>query len=209
MESRKYHDAGGAEALRNTKGDTVNRFQTLARRLRPAHHSWQAAVADLTLEQANYQERRGVLPITFSLMHLVTTEDLRTSERLLGKEPLWKRGNWAEKIGVNVSAVFRGTPIEVAESLRFKDIDAWRAFQTAVFTQTMDALSQIADDRYDEVVFAEIPDSFRGLWLHLLSGDGPVALGDYLETVVYHHSIRHLGELEHARALVGLHGVGG
>jgi hypothetical protein len=36
-----------------------------------------------------------------------------------------------------------------------------------------------------------------------------VTLGNYLEVVVYHHSLRHLGELEHARALVGLGGVGG
>jgi hypothetical protein len=110
---------------------------------------------------------------------------------------------------VNVPAVFRGTPIEVAETLRFKDIDAWRAFQSEVFAQTMDALARTEDDRYDEVVLAEIPDSLRGGWLHMLSGDGPVRMGDYLETVLYHHAIRHLGELEHARSLVGLHGVGG
>ena len=187
----------------------MNRFHTLARRLGPAHHSWQAAVADLTLDQANYQERPGVLPITFSLMHLVTTEDARVSERLAGQERLWERGNWADKVGVNVPAVFRGTPIEVAETLRFKDINAWRAFQSEIFAQTMDALARTEDDRYDEVVLAEIPDSLRGGWLHMLSGDGPVRMGDYLETVLYHHAIRHLGELEHARSLVGLHGVGG
>ena len=46
-------------------------------------------------------------------------------------------------------------------------------------------------------------------FLHLLCGYVPVSLVDYLEVVLYHHSLSHLGELEHARALVGLHGVGG
>jgi hypothetical protein len=49
----------------------------------------------------------------------------------------------------------------------------------------------------------------HGGFMHLLVGDGPVTLGDYMEVVVYHHALRHLGELEHARGLVGLHGVGG
>ena len=54
----------------------MNRFHVLARRMRPVHQSWQEAAADLTLEQANHHERAGVLPITFSLMHLVHDEFL-------------------------------------------------------------------------------------------------------------------------------------
>jgi hypothetical protein len=162
------------------------------------------------LEQVNHHERAGVLPIAFSLMHLVRTEDTRVSERLLGREPLWESGGWSDRVQVNVPSVFRGTPIEVAETLRFRDIDAWRSFQTEVFAQTMDALTDETDDaRFDQVLFDRVPDSMRGGWLDYLVAGGAVTLGDLLETVIYHHSIRHLGELEHARALVGLNGVGG
>jgi len=187
----------------------MNRFHDLARRMNPPHASWQAAAADLTLEQVNYQERAGVLPIAFSLMHLVMTEDERLVDRLGDGQSLWTKGNYADKVGVTVPTVFRGTPIEVAERLRFSDLDAWRAYQTGVFAQTDQILATTPDARYDEVVFDAVPESQHGGYLHLLCGSGPVTMRDFLEVVLYHHSLRHLGELEHARALVGLHGVGG
>jgi hypothetical protein len=187
----------------------MNRFQELARRMRPVHQAWQAAVGDLRLEHVNHHERAGVLPIAFSLMHLVNTEDFRMCERLTGQEPLWQAGGWAEQVGNTVPAVFRGTPMEVAETLRFRDVDAWRAYQTGVFAQTNSLLEGADDDRWDEVYLDAVPTSMHGGFLHALVGSDPVLLGDYLEVVIYHHAIRHLGELEHARALVGLGGVGG
>lgn len=36
---------------------------------------------------------------------------------------------------------------------------------------------------------------------------GPLRRGDLAEAWIYQHGIRHLGELEHARALVGLGGI--
>ncbi|MDQ2682184.1 MAG: DinB family protein [Chloroflexota bacterium] len=191
------------------KGMGMNRFENLAGRMRAAHGSWQMAVEDLTLEHVNHHERPGVLPIAFSLMHLVNTEDVRSSERLDGGEPIWVSGGWEDKVGVNVPAVFRGTPMEVAESLRFRDVDAWREYQTAVFAKTIDLLTRTEDGRWDEIYADAVPGAMSRGFLALLCGDGPVTLGNYLEVVLYHHSLRHLGELEHARALVGLGGVGG
>ena len=187
----------------------MNRFQELARRMRPVHQTWQAAVADLTLAQVNHHERAGILPIAFSLMHLVNTEDFRTCERLTGQSPLWQSGNWADRVGNTVPAVFRGTPMEVAESLRFADLDAWREYQSAVFAQTISLLEGADPARWDEVCLDSVPETMHGGFLHALVGSSGVTLGDYLEVVVYHHALRHLGELEHARALVGLRGVGG
>jgi hypothetical protein len=187
----------------------MNRFQELARRMRPVHQAWHDAAADLTLAQVNHHERAGVLPISFSLMHLVNTEDFRACERLTGQAPLWQSGGWAERVGVTVPAVFRGTPMEVAESLRFSDIGAWREYQTGVFAQTISLLESADAARWDEVYLDAVPESMLGGFLHSLVGASPVRLGDYLEVVIYHHALRHLGELEHARALVGLRGVGG
>ena len=187
----------------------MNPWSDLNRRMRPVHAQWQAAVADLTLEQVNHHERAGVLPIAFSLQHLVTTEDRNVSERFYDEPMLWESGKWAEKVGASVPSVRRGTPIEVAEALRFADIDAWREYQTAVFERTTGAFAAAEPGRWTEVAMDAVPPSMQGGFLHLLVGDGPVYLGDYVEVVVYHHAIRHLGELEHARALVGLTGVGG
>jgi hypothetical protein len=187
----------------------MNRFLNLADRMRAAHGSWQMAVEDLTLDHVNHHERHGVLPISFSLMHLVNSEDYRMSERLSGNAPVWDTGGWAERVGVTVPAVFRGTPVEVAETLRFANLDAWRSYQTTVFAQTQSLLRSTEDARWDEVYLDQVPNLMSRGFLALLCGSGPVTLGNYLEVVVYHHSLRHLGELEHARALVGLGGVGG
>ncbi|HRA49259.1 MAG TPA: DinB family protein [Thermomicrobiales bacterium] len=187
----------------------MNNFATLARRMHAAQASWQAAVSDLTLEQVNHFERPGVLPIAFSLMHLVTTEDIRLSAVLIGGESHWASGGWEQRTGVNVPSVMRGTPMAVAESLRIGDLDAWRQYQTEVFARTNEVLLTTDQSRWNETYLETIPDAMRGGFLHLLCGEGQVSLGDYLEVVLYHHSLRHLGELEHARALVGLHGVGG
>jgi hypothetical protein len=187
----------------------MNRFETLGRRMRAAHASWQLAVADLTLDQVNHHEREGVLPIAFSLVHLVTTEDIRLSATLGLPNSIWKAEGIQHKIGANVLSVARGTPIDVAETLTLTDLDAWRDYQSRVFAQTDEQLAALDDSRWDEVVFEAVPESMHGGFLHLLVGNGPVTLGDYFEVVLYHHALRHLGELEHARALVGLTGVGG
>jgi hypothetical protein len=47
----------------------------------------------------------------------------------------------------------------------------------------------------------------RGGFISMLAGDGPVALSDLLDVVLYQHGMRHLGEMEHARALIGLGGL--
>ena len=99
--------------------------------------------------------------------------------------------------------------MEVSESLRFADVDAWRDYQSGVFEQTISLLESADSSRWDEIQLDSVPESMRGGFLHALVSSGPVLLGDYLEVVVYHHALRHLGELEHARALVGLSGVGG
>ena len=187
----------------------MNRFEALGRRMRAAHASWQLAVSDLTLDQVNHHERDGVLPIAFSLVHLVTTEDIRLSATLDLPDSIWKADGIQQRIGANVPSVARGTPIDVAETLALSNLDAWRDYQTRVFAQTDAQLSLLDDSRWDEVVLESVPEAMHGGFLHLLVGDGPVSMGDYFEVVLYHHSLRHLGELEHARSLVGLTGVGG
>lgn len=187
----------------------MNQFHQMAKKMVAAHNSWEKAVSDLTLEHVNHHERSGVLPISFTLMHLVNTEDFRMCERITGQDPLWVTGGWAERVGVNVPAVFRGTPLEIAETLRFANIDAWRLYQSATFAQTQQLLTDANAERWEETFLDAVPPAMYGGYLHLLVGEGPVSLGNYLEVVLYHHSLRHLGELEHARSLVGLTGVGG
>jgi hypothetical protein len=68
-------------------------------------------------------------------------------------------------------------------------------------------METLPDERWDDVLFERMPDQLKGGFLELVVGDKPVTLGDLLDVFVSQHGIRHLGEIEHARALVGLQGV--
>jgi hypothetical protein len=185
----------------------AGRWPDLLRRVRATHHFWNLALADMTVEQVNHQERAGVLPITFSLFHFVTGEDRGVSERLLKQPMLWS-AEWAQRTGITLDPIKRGDPIAVAETVRMTDLGAWREYQIAVFTRTEQTLAETPESRWSEVLFEEIPPALKGGFISHLAGDGPVLLGDLMDTFLYQHGIRHLGEIEHARSLVGLQGVG-
>ena len=182
---------------------------SLARRIRAMHSLWLIGVRDLTLEQVNHFERKGVLPIAFSLLHFVRSEDNATSRYILKRPTLWDEEGWAARIGPTVEDVGRGTPMEVAEGLRFGDIDAWREYQAAVFTRTEAALKELPGSRHDELPFGpKLPDTMDGAFISYVIAPGqPPTLLDAIECFIYQHGIRHLGELEHARGLVGLGGT--
>lgn len=171
------------------------------------HRLWERGVADLRPEQANHVERGGVLPIAFTLVHCIQGED-ENGDGLLGAGPALWSGH-AERIGWTDALPKRGTPMAEAERIRVGDMDAWRAYQAAVFARTEAALARTPLDRLAESLFnGPPPASMRGGFLILLTGEqGPVRVVDALEGWVYQHGLRHLGELEHARALVGLGGL--
>lgn len=177
---------------------------SLAERVSAMHGLWDFLTADLTAEHANHLERSGVLPIAFTLAHAVPNED-RSVAALLGGEALWDAH--AERVGLTGKLPRRGTPIEEAERTRIRDIDAWRDYQRAVFERTERAIADASLDRLAER--HEItPQALKGGFLELLVGTPDrVRVMDALEAWVYQHGIRHVGELEHARALVGLRGV--
>jgi hypothetical protein len=184
-------------------------LRSLARRMRAMHAIWNDAVADLTLEQVNHHERAGVLPIAFTLYHTVCGEDGAIGRFVLGEGRLWDRDGWAARVGIESAHMPRGTPIDEAERVRFHDLDAWREYQRLTFARSEQALAALDPARLGEVLFdGTVPDSVRGGFLDaMVGGEPPIVLADALESFVYQHGIRHLGELEHARALVGLRGL--
>ncbi len=183
---------------------------SLQRRIAAMHVLWQRLVSDMSLEQVNHHERSGVLPIAFSLLHYVKGEDRATSQLLLSEPLLWDQEEWAERVGINIhDADSRGTPVEIAEQLRFSDLNAWREYQTTVFQRTDRAISELPEERLNEPLYGgQIPEPFAGAFITLvIEPGGPIRLVDALECFIYQHGIRHLGEIEHARALVGLGGM--
>ena len=181
---------------------------SIASRVAAVHALWQQGVADLTVDQVNHFERAGVLPIAFTLMHFVVGED-RNVARYLGADTLlWDRQGWAKRVGLAGEPPMRGTPMADAERIRLGDIDAWRAYQTAVFERTERALATLPLDRFAQKAMERPPaDKLKGAFIALLVPEGDFNVSDVCEAYLFQHAVRHLGELEHARALVGLGGL--
>ena len=166
-----------------------------------------AAVKDLTTAQVNHRERPGVLPIAFSLTHIVGGQD-RTVARFVDKGPmLWESGKFGERVGYTGELPSRGTPMAVAEAIQLSDVDAWREYQTGVFARVDSAIANTPLERFDEIAMAERPTEPAGAFLFLMVPSGPIRLIELVEAHLFQHAARHLGEIEHARALVGLGGM--
>jgi hypothetical protein len=169
---------------------------------------WDRAVGDLSLEQMNHHERAGVLPLAFSFSHYIRAQDQAISMPFLREGPLWVSGGWGAKVGVSVDALGREETIAEMEHLTFGDLDAWKAYQGAVLARTASVLETIDAAMLGEVLMAQLPPNMQNIFCAIVIGPGaPLRKLEVLECFVYQHGLRHMGEVEHGRALVGLQGM--
>ena len=181
---------------------------SLRNRIRAMNTLWERAVVDMALEQVNHQERSGVLPIAFSLSHFMRAQDQSISGPFLRERPVWETGGWAAKVGVTVDRLGREESVEEMERIRFADFDAWRSYQSAVIARTNRVLDAITEDVLAEVLIPQLPQNMQQIFCAIVIGpDAPLRKLEVLECFVYQHGLRHMGEIEHGRALVGLKGM--
>jgi hypothetical protein len=181
---------------------------SLKRRIAAMNMLWQRAAGDMTLEQVNHREREGVLPIAFSFSHFMKSQDFSISAWFLGERPLWVQGGWSDKVGVNIDALGREETVEEMQHIRFADFDAWKAYQAAVVHRTDRVLETLDEPLLAEVVMPVLPPNMQNIFCGLvIPPGGPLRKLEVLECFVYQHGLRHMGEIEHGRALVGLRGM--
>jgi len=180
---------------------------SLQNRIRAMNTLWQRAVSDMTLEHVNHHEREGVLPIAFSLSHFMRAQDQAISAAFLRSATLWD-GGWAERVGTTVDRLGREESVEEMQEIRFRDFDAWRAYQSEVIARTDAVLDELTEEALAEVLMAQLPANMQNIFCAIVIGPGaPLRKLDVLECFVYQHGLRHMGEIEHGRALVGLAGM--
>ena len=181
---------------------------SLRNRIRAMNVLWERAASDLTLEHVNHHEREGVLPMAFSFSHYIKAQDQSISRVFLGEEQLWISAGWAQKVGVNIDALGREETVEEMQHLRFGDMDAWRAYQAEVIARTSRALESITAESLAQVLMPQLPPNMQNIFCAIVIGPGaPLRRLEVLECFVYQHGLRHMGEIEHGRALVGLQGM--
>jgi hypothetical protein len=182
--------------------------QSLCDRIRAMNTLYSRCVTDMTLEHVNHHEREGVLPIAFSLSHFIRAQDQSISAPFLHERTLWDAGQWAGQVGVTVDRLGREETVDEMEQIRFADFDAWQRYQAEVLARTNHVLDTLTEDLLSEVLMAQLPPNMQQIFCALVIGPGaPLRKLDVLECFVYQHGLRHMGEIEHGRALVGLKGM--
>ena len=181
-------------------------LDSLRRRMRAMHSLWHDCVATMDLDHVNHVEREPVLPIAFSLFHLVRIEDF--SATMLGAGDMVYDPEWRDRMGLAIDDDGKALTPEEMVHQRIGDLDAFREYMTAVFAKTESFLDRIGPDDLTRVMVPKpYPESIASTYSARVGGDDGITVLDGLECWIYQHGLRHMGEIEHARALVGLEGM--
>jgi hypothetical protein len=179
---------------------------SIARRLRAVHSLYYDACATMDQDHVNFVERPGVLPIAFSLVHQVLIED--GSVLFLGGPLPQFSDEWANRLGLGVWDHGKERTVEEMMGQRIGDFDAFQEFQRLVFEATESFVDTIDPASFDEIIVAyPYGPGLANTFSARVGGERGITRSDALECWVYQHALRHMGEIEHARALVGLEGM--
>jgi hypothetical protein len=181
-------------------------LDSLRRRMRAMHSLWEDAVATMDLDQVNHVEREPVLPIAFSLFHLVQIED--GSSTMLGAGPMVYDASWATRMGLVIADHGKHKTVDEMVGQRIGDYQAFKDYLQLVFAKTEAWLANLEPSTLTEVVVARpFPPQIASTYSARVAGESGVTRLDATECWIYQHGLRHMGEIEHARALVGLQGM--
>lgn len=179
---------------------------SLARRMRAMHSLYIEAVDTMTLDQVNHVERDGVLPIAFSLFHFINMEDV-TFAVATGAPVIWD-DSWAERVGPAIHDHGKERTVEEMVHQRLGDLGAFAEYMRAVFERTERGIDELDPAGLTEVIVGRpFPAQVASTYSARVAGDEGITRLDAIECWVYQHGLRHMGEIEHARALVGLGGM--
>jgi hypothetical protein len=181
-------------------------LDSLQRRMRALHSLYDDAVATMDLAQVNHFEREGVLPIAFSLFHIVNMMDA-SFMLMTGTVPIWD-DSWEAKVRPAIADHGKHRTVEEMIHQRIGDYDQFQAYMHAVFGRTEAWLDQLDPAELTRVVIGRpFPPEVASTYSARVAGPEGITLLDATECWIYQHGLRHMGEIELARGLVGLGGM--
>ncbi len=179
---------------------------SLVRRMKTMHSLYYQAVDSMELEHVNHFERPGVLPIAFSLFHYTNMQDA-TFMWLSGETPLWN-DDWQARVRMAIDDHGKEETVETMEAQRIGDYEAFKAYQSAVFDRTEAHLATMDPADFTRVLVAPpYPEQVASTYSARCAGPQGITVLDGFECWHYQHGLRHMGEIELARGLVGLGGM--
>ena len=181
-------------------------LDSLRRRMATMHGLYYQAVGSMDLSHVNHFERDGVLPIAFSLFHYTNMED-STFMVITGELPVWNE-EWYERVKPTINDHGKHRTVEEMVHQRLGDWEAFKEYQRAVFDRTEAHLAAIDPADLTRVMIAPpYPPQVASTYSARCAGPQGITVLDGFECWHYQHGLRHMGEIELARGLVGLGGM--
>ena len=181
-------------------------LDSLQRRMRAMHSLYYDAIDTMDLEHVNHFEREGVVPIAFCLFHIVNMIDA-SFMLMTGTLPIWN-DEWEARIGMAIPDHGKHKTVDEMIHQRIGDYDAFKDYLRAVFERTEAWLATLDPAELTRVVIARpLPPQIATTYSARVAGPDGITLLDATECWIYQHGLRHMGEIELARGLVGLGGM--
>lgn len=179
---------------------------SLQRRMRAMHSLYYQAVGSMDLEHVNHFEREGVLPIAFSLFHYTNMED-SSFMMITGEMPVWN-DEWQARVQMTVNDHGKHRTVDEMVHQRIGDFEAFKEYQRTVFDRTEAWLDTMDPADFTRVLVTRpFPDMIASTYSARVAGEPGITVLDGFECWLYQHGLRHMGEIELARGLVGLGGM--
>jgi hypothetical protein len=196
---------GAEAAILGSVGDDLI-LDSLRRRVRALHSLYTDAVGTMTLEQVNHFEREGVVPIAFSLFHIVNMIDASLF-MLTGTGPIWDAA-WEARVKPAIADHGKHRSVAEMVNQRIGDYEAFQEYLHAVFGRVEAWLEDLEAAELTRVVVKRpFPEQIASTFSARVAGEEGITVLDAVECWIYQHGLRHMGEIELARGLVGLSGM--
>jgi hypothetical protein len=181
-------------------------LDSLQRRMAAMHSLYYQAVDTMDLDHVNHFERQGVLPIAFSLFHYTNMEDA-SFMMITGTPPVWDEA-WQERVQVAINDHGKHRTVDEMIHQRIGDFDEFKAYQRVVFDRTEAWLAELDAAEFTKVLIQRpFPEQIASTYSARVAGPEGITVLDATECWLYQHGLRHMGEIELARGLVGLGGM--
>ncbi len=181
-------------------------LDSLQRRMAAMHSLYYQAVDTMTLDHVNHFERPGVLPIAFSLFHYTNMEDA-SFMLITGVAPVWD-DEWQDRVQVTINDHGKHRTVEEMIHQRIGDYEAFKEYQRRVFDRTEAWLAGLDPAEFTRVLVTRpFPEQIASTYSARVAGPEGITVLDATECWLYQHGLRHMGEIELARGLVGLGGM--
>ena len=181
-------------------------LDSLQRRMRAMHSLYYQAVSTMGPEHVNHFEREGVLPIAFSLFHYTNMQDV-TFMVISGEMPVWNE-EWQSRVQMAINDHGKERTVDEMIHQRIGDFEAFKEYQRTVFDRTEAYLDAMDPAEFGRVLVTRpFPDQVASTYSARVAGPEGITVLDAFECWHYQHGLRHMGEIELARGLVGLGGM--